>query len=131
VPNTLHKSEILRGYSVFSEILKGGEFVQGPGLRCYFKKKRRENREKFVRAGFAVARKDVPRAVDRNRLKRLLREAFRLNKSSIAAAAKEKNQQIDLVLILKILRGTEVRKIRYSAVENALTEVLAKIISLV
>jgi len=131
VPNTLHKSEILRGYSVFSDILKSGEFVQGPGLRCYFKKKRRENGETSVRAGFAVARKDVPLAVDRNRLKRLMREAFRRNKARINTAAKNKDLEIDLVLILKILRGAEVRKIQYTTVEGALTEVLAKIISLV
>ena len=129
--NTLHKSEILRGYSVFSDILKSWEFVQGPGLKCYFKKSRRENGETSVRAGFAVARKDVPLAVDRNRLKRLMREAFRRNKARINAAAKNRDLEIDLVLILKILRRAEVRKIQYITVEGALTEVLAKIISLV
>jgi len=131
VHNTLHKSEILRGYSVFSDILKSGEFVQGPGLRCYFKKKQRENGAPTVRAGFAVAKKDVPLAVDRNRLKRLMREAFRLNKAGINAAAQHKDLEIDLVLILKVLRGADVRKMKFTAVEGALTEVLAKIISLV
>ena len=129
--NTLHKSEILRGYSVFSNILKGGEFVQSTGLRCYYKKKQWEKGGTFVRAGFAVARKDVPLAVDRNKVKRLLREAFRHQKSGINEAAKKKNVEIDLVLVFKVLRGAEIRKIRYTAVEGALTEVLAKIISTV
>ncbi len=60
-----------------------------------------------------------------------MREAFRLNKAGINAAAKNKDLEIDLVLILKILRGAEVRKIQYTTVEGALTEVLVKIISLV
>ena len=113
---------------IFSE---SGEFGARPGTPVLLQKKREKTKELFVHERFAVARKDVPLAVDRNRLKRLMREAFRVNKAGIVIAAKDKNLQIDLVLIFKILRGSEIGKIRYSAVESALTEVLAKIISLV
>ena len=37
----------------------------------------RENQADFARLGMAVAKKRVRRAVDRNRLKRLVRESFR------------------------------------------------------
>ena len=35
------------------------------------------------RLGFAIARKQVKRAVDRNRLKRLFRESFRCNREIV------------------------------------------------
>jgi ribonuclease P protein component len=131
VQNTLHKSEILRGYSVFSDILKNGEFVQSSGLRCYFKKRRRENKATAVRIGFAVARKDVALAVDRNRLKRLMREAYRRNKAGINTALDKRDLEISLVVIFRSARGANIRMVRYATIENELNNVFAKIISLV
>lgn len=129
--NTLHKSEILRGYSVFSDILKNGEFVQSSGLRCYFKRGRRENEKTPVRIGFAVARKDVALAVDRNRLKRLMREAYRRNKADINTALNKSGLEIAIVLIFRNTRGADIRRVHYAAIESELNDVFAKIISLV
>lgn len=129
--NTLHKSEILRGYSVFSDILKNGEFVQSSVLRCYFKKDRRENKRTVVRIGFAVARKDVALAADRNRLKRLMREAYRKNKAGINTALEKRDLEVALVLIYRNTGGANVRRVRYATIESELNDVFAKIISLV
>ena len=42
------------------------------------------NTENAARLGFAIAARVVPRAVDRNRIKRQARESFRLNRSHLA-----------------------------------------------
>lgn len=51
----------------------------------------------YPRVGFVVAKKNVPGAVERNRVKRVLREVFRQNKSLFGS--------MDVVFIAK--RGSE------------------------
>ena len=45
------------------------------------------------RLGLAIAKKSVPRAVDRNRIKRIIREHFRLNSRELPA--------LDLVIMAR------------------------------
>ncbi len=47
----------------------------------------------------SVAKKRYPRAVDRNRIKRLMREAYRKNKHTLYTALNEQNKKLALMLI--------------------------------
>ena len=47
----------------------------------------------------SVAKKRFPRAVDRNRIKRLMREAYRKNKHTLYTALNEQNRKFALMLI--------------------------------
>ncbi len=47
----------------------------------------------------SVAKKRFPRAVDRNRIKRLMREAYRKNKHTLYNSLAEQNKKLALMLI--------------------------------
>src|SRR5690348_11337109 len=52
-----------------------------------------------LQAGFTVSSRQFKRAVDRNRIRRLIREAYRLQKSSLQQTLEENKQQLALFII--------------------------------
>ena len=127
--NTLRKSEILRGYSVFSDILKNGKRAQGALLQCHFTIRRESRTTPSVQVGFAVPRKSIALAVDRNRLKRLMREAFRKNKAPLYEAASKKNLQFELIIMVRKADTMQARQISLATIENEWNALMPKIIS--
>ena len=63
----------------FQAIYEEGVRLRGPSLQLVAKR----NALETARLGISVGKKKMPRAVDRNRFKRLVREAFRLNRESL------------------------------------------------
>lgn len=70
----------------------------------------RRNRADGARLGMAIARKKVRRAVDRNRIKRILRESFRL--------ARQDLPPIDVVVLAKESAATASNGELFSALES-------------
>lgn len=52
-----------------------------------------------LQAGFAVSTKNFKKAVDRNRIKRLMKEAYRLNKIELTNTVKNHNQHVAVFFI--------------------------------
>lgn len=67
----------LRKPAEFKFVLSSGRRVQEPPLTAAIK----PNTAQDARLGFAISARAVPRAVDRNRIKRQARESFRLRRA--------------------------------------------------
>ena len=77
-PCTLRKEEKVRSRTDYLRISKEGERYQTE----HFQVSICPNRLSFPRLGIAVGKR-VGKAVERNRLKRIIREVFRLNKAAL------------------------------------------------
>jgi ribonuclease P protein component len=69
----LTKRQRLRGSAAFASVFRSGRRIEGSRLQLLA----RPTSGASVRVGFVIGRKLLSRAVDRNRLKRMLREYIR------------------------------------------------------
>lgn len=70
----------------------------------------------------SVSKKRFKHAVDRNRVKRLIREAYRLNKASLLAKLEEKNTSLAIAFIY-----ISTKKFSFEEVQNSMTKILTMI----
>ena len=94
-PNSFPKQEHLCGDKRISRLFAEGEAFIAYPLRVVF---RTEPLAGNVPASVLVSvpKKRFKRAVKRNRLKRLMREGYRLNKQELAALLKDKGLHMDI-----------------------------------
>ncbi|MDE3058476.1 MAG: ribonuclease P protein component [Bacteroidota bacterium] len=133
----------MSGYHSFEEVLQNGICVRGTAMHCYvlkgllgkpetpplsgMAKAPAGNNELPVRVGFAVPKKLVPLAVDRNRIKRLLREAFRKNKEQLYTLLHTRDSRISIVVMYRA--GASPKKLSYADIEREWKEIIPKIIA--
>jgi ribonuclease P protein component len=96
--HTFPKSERLTSHTVIDEIFsKGKELKKFPFLLKYiYTKERQVNATQIV---ISVPKRRAKKAVDRNRLRRQIKEAYRLNKSEFQAYFENSGTTIVLFLI--------------------------------
>lgn len=82
--STFSKAERLKSRKDIAELFASGEALFSYPIKWVYKQKE-VTRSPSVRMGVSVSRRIWRRAVDRNRIKRLLREVYRLNKSKIVS----------------------------------------------
>ena len=99
---TLGKEERLKSRKQIENLFdKGKSFVVAP-FRVYFivnKELPIQKVESGLKFGTGVSAKNFKKAVDRNRIKRLTREAWRLQKNEISKKTKETQRQLNVFFI--------------------------------
>lgn len=81
IRNTLAKSERLKSRKAIDHLFDKGQRFNVGGLRVYFLPVANTG----IRAGVSVSSRNFSKAVNRNRVKRLLRETYRVQKYLLAA----------------------------------------------
>ena len=96
--NTFDKSERLCKRTDIEFLLQKGQSFNRFPLRVTFVAQTKPQ-PVALRIAISVPKRRIRKAVDRNRIKRLIREAFRLHKKEIIPFLKDKKQSIDVLLV--------------------------------
>ena len=130
--NTLPRKEILRGFNVFNEVYAKGTPLYASCLSCRVVERKEISNQHVptdvpVLVGFSVSRK-VRTAVERNRVKRLLRESFRTQKHTLLEYCSQAH--IQLILLFSFHNKTEIplKKFPCSVVQNEMNILLDKVL---
>jgi ribonuclease P protein component len=105
---SLGKSERLKSRKQIDQVFEKGKKITLFPFRLLYHVQQGEG---FVKAGFTVSSKNFPRAVDRNRIKRLSREAYRLQKNELEKGLLKNDYCLHLFFIYTGREMTEYEEI--------------------
>jgi ribonuclease P protein component len=95
-PYSLGKSERLKSRKQIDALFENGKKITLFPFRLLY---RTEPGKAIVKAGFTVSSKNFPHAVDRNRIKRLTRESYRLQKKELESLVLKNDYILHLFFI--------------------------------
>jgi ribonuclease P protein component len=119
--HTLHRSERLKSEKSISELFVAGRTLSVMPIRLIYILKSSTDKTPF-KIGFAVPKKNFKKAVDRNLLKRRMREAYRLNKHILP---QEKSIDLPCLEIMLIYQGQKSEN--FDIIANSIEELLKKL----
>ena len=98
------KAEHLKSRKQIEELFAGGKSFFVHPVKVYWKIASQQSAPD-VKVGVSASKRNFKKAVDRNRVKRLLRESYRLNKQGLPAlfAAKGTSLQVFFIYVDKTL----------------------------
>jgi ribonuclease P protein component len=120
---TFKKDEKLKSRKTIEQLFKEGKSFSNFPFRVLWKFT--ETAKAPIQTGFAVSSKHFKKAVDRNRIKRLMREAYRLQKNDLQEHLKERQKQLAVFIIYV---GNELPE--YDLIFEKTTHVLNRLIKI-
>ena len=124
----LSASERIKSRKDFEKTFTGGEttYSSDNKIRATYRVSTFPNKNGVM---FAVAvGKKLGNAVWRNRVKRLVREAYRLNKIGLIEKCKIKNTLLEIIFSPQSLNQIKNKRIGLSDIEPPIKEIIAKLI---
>ncbi len=121
--HSLGKSERLKSRKQIDILFKEGKKIMLFPFRVLYDM---ENGLGEIQAGFTVSSKNFPGATDRNRIKRLSREAYRTQNSDLKNKAAANKKQLHLFFIYT---GREI--LSYEQISLTLKQVLDKMVRII
>ena len=94
--HTFRKAERLCSKKRIETLFAGSRAISAYPLRVVFRKKDEEQPTQLL---ITVSKRHFKHAVDRNRIKRLVREAYRLNKSLLLDSPSMRDKRLDLAFV--------------------------------
>lgn len=113
------KSQKLKSRKLIDSLFSEGESVKAfPVIGVWRKIEAEETR---CQVGFSVSKRNFRRAVDRNLIKRQMREAFRLNQGFLSKAEREGSQLVFMIIYV----GKDLPE--YAALEKKIITLLKRL----
>lgn len=103
-------------------LFKKGDWLHQHPIRMVYLQFEEANQDSIIKMGVSVPKKRFKKAVDRNKIKRLIKESYRVNKNEIWESVTSKNKSC---LLMFVFSGNEV--LPYTTIEKKIILLLQEL----
>lgn len=113
---------MLKSRKAMEKLFRGGKSITLPPIRIHYQFTESIENEPPIKVGVGVGKKYFKKAVDRNRIKRMMREVYRLNKLSLTQTSAKSNLHLHIFFLFN---GREMPE--YGLISEKLTTLIRKL----